>query len=53
MSKCRLDIDEPRLMVLGNAPENNLREGLIALRDKIAENHKMSMWFNHPIDLVP
>lgn len=40
-------------MVLGNAPENNLREGLIALRDKIAENHKMSMWFNHPMTGFP
>jgi hypothetical protein len=49
LSKCKLDIDEPKLVVRGSASENSLREGLIVLRDKVARDHDMSMWFPHPM----
>ena len=53
MSKCTLDIDEPDLVIIGKASESNLREGLAALRDKVAGNHKLSMWFPHPMPGYP
>lgn len=53
MSKCTLDIDEPKLVPLGNASESNRREGLIALRDKVAKDHNQSMWFRHPMTGFP
>lgn len=53
MSKCTLDIDEPKLVIHGKASESNLGQGLAALRDKVAINHKLSMWFNHPMPGFP
>ncbi len=53
MSKCTLHIDEPKLVRHGNASESDLRNGLIALRDKLAKDHDQSMWFNHPMTGFP
>jgi hypothetical protein len=40
-------------MVIGNASENNLQEGLVVLRDKVAKDHNISMWFSHPMTGFP
>jgi hypothetical protein len=53
LSKCTLDIDEPKLVINGNVTEGDLRKGLVALRDKVAQNHKASMWFRHPMPGYP
>jgi hypothetical protein len=53
LAKCNLDIDEPKLTIFGNASESDLRDGLIALRDKVAKDHNISMWFSHPMPGFP
>jgi hypothetical protein len=53
LAKCTLDIDEPKITFQGNASEEALKEGLATLRNRIAENHKLSNWFNHPMTGFP
>ena len=53
MAKCKLDIDEPNISINGNASQSDLREGLETLRDKVAKDHNISMWFSHPLPRFP
>ncbi len=53
MAKCKLDSDEPKLSIVGNIPEANVREGLSKLRNKVAHNHNISMWFRYSLKGFP
>ncbi len=53
MSRCNLNIDEPKLAVVSAVSAPNLRGGLEQLRDKVAKNHRMSGWFPHQMPGFP
>ena len=53
MSKCNLDIDEPKLTVVSAVSASSLRGGLEQLRDRVAKDRRMSGWFPHPMPGFP
>jgi hypothetical protein len=53
LSKCNLDIDEPRLTVIGGVSSDSLRGGLEQLRDRLARDHHMCGFFSHPMPGFP
>jgi hypothetical protein len=53
LAKCKLDIDEPKLHIIGNAEDADFQNGLKSLRDKLANDHTLSNWFPHPMPGFP
>lgn len=53
MAKCKLDVDEPKLLIIGNAGDADFNDGLVSLRDKVARDHTLSHWFSHPMPGFP
>ena len=53
MAKCRLDIDDPKFVVLGNAADTELKAGLQELQQKVLDDHRLSGFFSHPMPGFP
>lgn len=55
MAKCKLEIDisDPKLVILGDASDADLQSGLEELQGKLADEHTLSHFFNHPMPGFP
>lgn len=53
MARCKLDLNDPKFTVLGNASDDDLKSGLNELRDKVAKEHKQSGFYPQPMPKYP
>jgi hypothetical protein len=54
LARCELELDNPKFVQsIGGDADGNLLKGLKELNSKIANNHRLSGWFNHPMPGYP
>jgi hypothetical protein len=53
LAKCALDLTDPNFIIVGDASDGDLRAGLEELQLKLAQDHKLSSFFNHPLPGFP
>ena len=53
MSKCKLDLDNPKFRIIGSANDADRDAGLRELRDKVAKDHKLCHFIIHPMPGFP
>jgi hypothetical protein len=53
LARCSLDLNHPKFKIIGNASDADLQAGLNELRDKVADNHSISGFFNQPMPKYP
>lgn len=53
MGKCDLDLDDPNFCIFGDASDAELQVGLKELQEKLTKDHKLSKFFNQPMQHFP
>ena len=53
MARCNLHLDHPKCQTIGNASQSDLEQGLDKLRDKVAQDHKITGFFVQPMPKYP
>jgi hypothetical protein len=53
LAQCKLDIDHPKFVVIGNASDDGLKAGLQDLKNLVAKDHKLSTFFAQPMPKYP
>lgn len=53
MAKCKLDVDNPKFCILGDANSADLKSGLKELQGKVIRDHRLSGWVCQPMPDFP